>query len=197
MGRGREALERVLRIAPQGDNQSHAVARSSLVLVREYLRRVAKSAELSGQAGGMTARDALRADLAGLLLPELVLSPELAAGLAGLRFHGSILTRVAAHYIRWEAAAGHAALVDSGMWEPYEPLIRLLERGGELSHTTGSSTSSTGRASCLASCGRSPGCRRYSTCTPASWTRSTAPGSKESPYPSLHRTWRHQLIPGP
>jgi hypothetical protein len=40
--------------------------------------------------------------------------------------------QVAAHYVRWEAAAGHSILAESGLWEPYEPLIRLLERGGEL-----------------------------------------------------------------
>ena len=39
---------------------------------------------------------------------------------------------VLADFVRWEAAAGHSALVESGLWEPYEPLIRLFERGGEL-----------------------------------------------------------------
>lgn len=132
MGRGRQALERVLRIAPQGYNQSHAVAKSSLALVKEYLRRVAEWSELSGQGAELGTRDALKADLAGLLLPELVLAPELASGLSGFQLHGGIAVLVAANYVRWEAAAGHAALTESGLWEPYEPLVRLFERGGEL-----------------------------------------------------------------
>jgi hypothetical protein len=49
VGRGKSALDRVLRITPLGYNQSHAVARSSLALVREYLRRVAEWTKLSGQ----------------------------------------------------------------------------------------------------------------------------------------------------
>jgi len=73
----------------------------------------------------------LRLDLAGLLLPELVPIPELIAGLTEFRLHGGIAVQVAANFVRWEAAAGHAAFTESGLWEPYEPLVRLFERGGE------------------------------------------------------------------
>jgi hypothetical protein len=132
VGRGRDAVERLLRIAPQGGNQSHIVARSSIALVKEYLRRVAEWAELSGQAADLDTRDVLRVDLAGLLLPELLPAPVLMAALSAFQLHGGIATRVAANYVRWEAAAGHVALVETGMWEPYEPLVRLFERGGEL-----------------------------------------------------------------
>jgi hypothetical protein len=121
-----------LRITPRGYDRSHAVAPSSLALVREYLRRLAEWSELSGHLTGFGARDALRLDLAGLLLPELVLVPELATGLEGLRVSYGLAVQVAAHYVRWEAAAAHPALADSGLWEPYEPLVRLFERGGEL-----------------------------------------------------------------
>jgi hypothetical protein len=132
MGRGQRALDRVLRIAPQGYGRAHAVSASSVALAREYLRRLAEWAELSGQLAGLGARDALRLDLAGLLLPELVLSPDLAAGLGGLKVSYGLVGQVAAHYVRWEAAAEHSALAHSGLWEPYEPLVRLFERGGEL-----------------------------------------------------------------
>jgi len=125
-------LERVLRIATPGPNRSHAVARSSLALVREYLRRVAEWVELSDQIVGLDPRDALRVDLAGLLLPELVLAPELASSLEDFRLPGMFASPIVAHFVRWEAAVGHTALAESGLWEPYEPLVRLFERGGEL-----------------------------------------------------------------
>lgn len=131
MGRGQVALDRVLAITLRGYNQSHAVARSSIRLVKEYLRRVAEWAELSGQLSGLGPRDVLRVDLAGLLLPELVPAPELVAKLVGIQLHG-IAAQVFANYVRWEAAAEHRALAESGLWEPYEPLVRLFERGGEL-----------------------------------------------------------------
>jgi hypothetical protein len=131
LGRGQVALDRVLRISSQGYNQSHAVARSSIALVKEYLRRVAEWAELSGQLSGLGPRDVLRVDLAGLLLPELVPAQDLTAKLVGVQLHG-IAAQVFANFVRWEAAAEHRLLIESGLWEPYEPLIRLFERGGEL-----------------------------------------------------------------
>jgi hypothetical protein len=131
MGRGQNAIDRVLAIAPQDYDRVQAVARSSMKLVKEYLRRIAEWAVLSGQLSGLGARDVLRLDLAGLLLPELVLAPELTARLAYVKLHG-IAAQVFANFVRWEAAAEHRVLLDSGLWEPYEPLIRLFERGGEL-----------------------------------------------------------------
>jgi hypothetical protein len=122
----------VHRIATPAPNRSHEVARSSASLVREYLRRLAEWAELSEQLIGLAPRDALKVDLAGYLLPELVLAPDLVAGLEGHRVHGMLAGPVLTNFVRWEAAAGHSALAESGLWEPYEPLVRLFERGGEL-----------------------------------------------------------------
>ena len=132
MGRGQKALERLLRIVPLEYEQRHAVARSSLALVREYLRRIAEWDELTGRLVGLHTRDVLWVDLAGLLLPELVLAPELATGLSGFQLHIGLAEQIATNFVRWEAAAGHSNLAESGLWEPYEPLIRLFERGGEL-----------------------------------------------------------------
>jgi hypothetical protein len=39
---------------------------------------------------------------------------------------------VARNYIRWEFVAEEPVVAASGLSEPYEPLIRLFERGGEL-----------------------------------------------------------------
>ena len=129
MGPGIAAIERLRRIPPQA--RSYQVARSSLALVREYLRRVGEWAELSDQVVGESAREVLFADLAGLLLPEMVVDPQLSRELERMQMWGK-LPIIAANYVRWQAAAGHRALAESGLWEPYEPLIRLAERGGEL-----------------------------------------------------------------
>jgi hypothetical protein len=122
----------VHRIATPGPNRSREVARSSASLVREYIRRLAEWAELSEQLTGLDPRDTIKVDLTDLLLPELVLAPDQVAGLEGHRVHGMLAGPVPANFVRREAAAGHAALADSGLWEPYEPLVRLFERGGEL-----------------------------------------------------------------
>ena len=132
MGRGRQALDRVLGIANPDQNRSDEVARSSLALVHEYLRRLAEWAEASGQVADLDPRDALKVDLAGLLLPELVLSHELAAGLQGHRVYGMLAGPILGYFVRWEASADHPVLAESGLWEPYEPLVRLFEHGGEL-----------------------------------------------------------------
>jgi hypothetical protein len=105
---------------------------SSVALAKEYFRRLAEWGERSGQLQGMMTKDALSLDLAGLLLPELILDPQLVANIEQMKLRGRF-ARVATHYVRWEAAAGHKAIMATGMWEPYEPLIRLAERGGELS----------------------------------------------------------------
>jgi len=61
----------VLEIATSEGDRSFAIARSSLALVYEYLRRLAEWSESSGRLAGLDPRDALKIDLAGLLLPEL------------------------------------------------------------------------------------------------------------------------------
>jgi len=134
MGRGQSALERVQRIPRVWSDElrSFNIARSSLRLVVESLRRVAEWVVLSGRGDNLTARDVLTVDLAGLLLPELVVAPALDAELPDPKRLQTCADRIIRNFVRWEASADHPLLATSGLWEPYEPLIRLFERGGEL-----------------------------------------------------------------
>ena len=125
------ALERLRRIKPRSLPSSEVVAGSSCRLVQEYLRRVAEWAFLTGQLTGLDARDALKLDLAELFAPGRALPPAFDPMLQGLSL-GSLGTVVARNYVRWEYVADDPVVAGSGLSEPYEPLVRLFERGGEL-----------------------------------------------------------------
>jgi hypothetical protein len=134
MRRCQMALERLKRIDPQPLHPSETVARSSCRLVREYLRRVAEWLYLTGRLPDLDTRDALKLDLAGVLVPELSLPSgvDSALRLLPLSSLGMYVPLVALNYIRWEFVAEVGVVAASGLAEPYEPLIRLFERGGEL-----------------------------------------------------------------
>ncbi|MFO0909746.1 MAG: hypothetical protein U0794_15595 [Isosphaeraceae bacterium] len=131
MRRGQAALERLQRIEPQLLPPSETVVRSSCRLVREYLRRFGEWSYLTGRLTDLDARDALTFDLSSALAPLAQLPSELDMALRALPLlgHGPVVAR---NYVRWEFAADLPAVVESGLSEPYEPLVRLLERGGEL-----------------------------------------------------------------
>lgn len=131
MRRGQVALERLRRIELQSLPPSETVVRSSCRLVREYLRRVGEWSYLTGRLSDLDTRDALKFDLSGVLAPETALPSEFDAALRSLPLmgYGPVVAR---NYVRWEFAADVPAVVRSGLAEPYEPLVRLFERGGEL-----------------------------------------------------------------
>jgi hypothetical protein len=126
---GHAAIERLLRIQPR--TRGYEIGWSSLALVYEYLRQVIEWSELSGRSIGTDVREIVFADLAGLLLPELVLAPPLIRELEQVELPGK-LGFIANNFVRWQAASEHPALANSSLRDPYEPLIRLSERGGTL-----------------------------------------------------------------
>lgn len=131
MRRCQTALERLRRIEPQSLPPSETVVRSSCRLVREYLRRVGEWVYLTGRLTDLDTRDALKVDLSEVLAPEALLPSEYDEELKSLPLMG-YGPLVARNYVRWEFAADAPAVVRSGLSEPYEPLVRLFERGGEL-----------------------------------------------------------------
>jgi hypothetical protein len=134
MRRCQVALERLQRIDPQSLHPSETVARSSCRLVREYLRRVAEWLYLTGRLPDLDTRDALKLDLAGVLVPEMSLPSgvDSALRLLPLGSLGPYVPLVARNFVRWVFVTEEQVVAASGLAEPYEPLIRLFERGGEL-----------------------------------------------------------------
>jgi hypothetical protein len=76
-------------------------------------------------------RDTLKTDLAGVVAVYVRSSVAEAEARSGFRL-GGLAFLVARHYLRWEAVVDEPEVAASGLSEPYEPLIRLFERGGEL-----------------------------------------------------------------
>jgi hypothetical protein len=100
-------------------------------LVQEYLRRVAEWLYLTERPTDLDTRDVLKWDLAAVLVPEMTLPPRFDSALRAVSL-GSLGPLVARNYVRWEFLAEDPVVSASGLSEPYEPLIRLFERGSEL-----------------------------------------------------------------
>jgi hypothetical protein len=116
-------LERLLRIEASEGLRSFDVAGSSIQLVQESLRRFAKIASEFTEMQELTARDVINMDIAKVFCPASMIPNGFAVAIR--QMPATYARRYASNHVHWVLAS------PSNLQDPYEPLLRLFERGGE------------------------------------------------------------------
>jgi hypothetical protein len=130
------ALHRLLVINWQSEAIYTAnIDRSSVALAKEFLRRIALWSTKLGLS--VNTATALSVDIAALLIPDIRAPEDYIEQAKQAISLSSYRQMVCLNYLHWSAIATKSEITGYNLPSPYEPAIRLLERGGELFNHNG------------------------------------------------------------